>query len=109
MSRASVAVLFPDGEVKFAIYNGTSDVLMPKLFDTNKEPWAAYYSNADLSVPENVPHESGEPVIIYCDYGDGSTWHGTATRDYVTSECDFMEIDDYSDCNWVLPDWVVWR
>lgn len=109
MSRASVAVLFPDGTIRYAIYNGTSDVLQPKLFANTEEPREAYYSDADLSLPADVPPGAGDTVTIYCDYGDGSVWSGTATKEYVTSECDFMEIEDYEDCNFVSPEWVEWK
>jgi hypothetical protein len=82
---------------------------MPKLFETAHEPWDAYYSpDADLSLPEGITKGSGEPVKIYCDYGDGSVWNGMATREYVTSECNFLEIYDYTDCNFKPPSWTGW-
>jgi hypothetical protein len=112
LSRASVAVLFPDGEIRYALYQGGCDRLMPRLFVEHHQAWDA--DNADTRaehcrLPEDVEPGSGEPVTIYCDYGDGSVWQGTATRDYITSELNFLVITDYEDCNFEQPRWVKWK
>lgn len=108
MSRATAAVRFEDGTVKWCIYNGTSDIMMPRLFDTPDEPWDAYYAK-DRGLPpvELWPEPVGEPepVTIYCGYGNGWTWPGMATRNVITEGTDPYEYDDNESNGWNAPDY----
>jgi hypothetical protein len=118
MSRASAAVLFPDGTIKCGMYCGTTDMLWPRLFDTLDEAWetyertcrdtkqwlSAFYPREPLEV------NSGEPVRIFENYGGGYEWGGFATREFVTSELDLMEIEDVTNYDFDSePAWVVWK
>lgn len=112
MSRASVAVLFPDNTIRYGIYDGTSDILQPRLFATSREPWDAYYGAVDMHPPSGYDASSAATVLIYCDYGGGSEWEGKATRDYVVSECDAMQIPIEAITDYDLdsePSWVTWQ
>lgn len=86
MSSGWAAVRFPDGTVKACIYNGTSDILVPRLYDTTGEAWEARKNGADAwPDPEGEP----EPVIVYSDYGGGFWWEAKATRNTVLPDfCD---------------------
>jgi hypothetical protein len=112
MARASVAVLFPDGTIRYGLYIGSSDRLLPRLFATMTEPWDADNASGNRSdhwsLPDDVAPGSGEPVTIYCDYGDGTTWPGTATRDYITSELFYTDVEGDEDCHFHPPEWVRW-
>ena len=96
MSRASMWVRFPNGEVRHGIYDGTTDLAYPPVYDTSEEAWAAYKSgeiyrrmDADASQPGE-----GESVVVACNYGYGFWWKATATRDFVTSMLDCDERGD---------------
>ena len=76
MSHASGQVRFPDGQVMYYEYNGTSDVVCNCL----------YHKKADmLKNWRNHPHNRctcghDEPVEIACNYADGIMWQGRACR-----------------------------
>jgi hypothetical protein len=117
MSRASAAVLFPDGTIRYAIYCGTADQLWPCLFDTTAEAWDAYgQTKADNGAwlkrffpAADTAGGRGEPVRIFENYGQGMQWVGEATRDFVISELSTFEIDEIQDCGWRgQPEWVRW-
>lgn len=78
MSHASGCVRFDDGAIKWTIYDGSSDVMLPRLFDTPMGPWDALRAGGDLWL---VVEGEGEHVLIYSDYGHGFWWEGTAGRD----------------------------
>jgi hypothetical protein len=106
MSRATGAVRFQDGTVKWCLYNGTADILIPRLFEDPHTPWDAYYAKGDDKVdlwPEPVGEP--EPVTIYSDYGGGWTWPGMATRNVVTEGTDPYEYDDNESNGWNAPDY----
>lgn len=109
MSRASAVVRFEDGTVKHAVYNGTSDVLLPRLFDTSEEAWAASGEDDD-QFDAALAAGSGEPVQVYTNYADGHVWNAHATRGFVVSNFEpSFEAggpDGYADCNWTTPEWA---
>lgn len=77
MSHANGEVRFNDGSIKHFEYNGTSDICIPKLYDTYDEMtdnWRKYKKEEC-----NCKHYE-EPVEIYASYGDGTYWNGTACR-----------------------------
>jgi hypothetical protein len=91
MSRGTLFVKFPDGAVRYGIYNGTSDFAQPPLFDHPNDAWewwSAYYKggvgggiNPSLwfeSLDDTEPVL--EPVTIYTDYGGGMSWECRASR-----------------------------
>lgn len=86
MSRASAAVRFADGTVRFAVYNGTADIVIPGLFDSSDEAWDADDANsADHMDRRSFPEPVGEveDAIFYTQYGGGFSFPVRATRNCV--------------------------
>ena len=76
-------VRFGDGTVKVANYHGTSDLLVPRLFDTAMAATDAYFEGRDgWSEPEG----DVEDVVVYVDYGDSFWYEAKATRTSVLPE-----------------------
>jgi hypothetical protein len=98
MSRATLYVLFPDGAIRFGLYNGTTDVCCAPLYATVDEAWDTY----DLTAADG--EGPGWAVQMATDYGDGSWWTGLAQRDRVISPSDLWgeEVDVHEG----LPDWM---
>lgn len=109
MSRASVQVKFPDGTIKYGIYNGTADVFWKPLFDNSEEAWKAweeYYNSKPMNDSKwiNVYDDSYYDVEIANDYGSGTCYIGRASKSRIVSatDTDYMNrIDDK------LPGWWV--
>ena len=102
MSRATLYVQFPDGTVRYGLYNGTSDYAWPKLYATPEEAWDAYDSQPRAGEHPGV----ATPVRLATDYGHGFSWPGMATQDEVTAGHDaFGEGDGYESG---LPAWAVY-
>lgn len=98
MSRATLYVLFPDGTVRYGLYNGSTDMpVCAPLYDHPQDAWDAY----DLTVANGSGE--GEPVRIATDYGGGGNWDGTATLERVTS--DAQGEDGYENG---LPGWATY-
>ena len=123
MSRAGGVVRFPDGTLKYWMYDGTCDVIWPRLFPTNREAWDAYKNTRhnDFDWEETFyPPEGYEPgevftVDIYEDYGGGASWVGTASHDYILAPTydrfDLQYDHGNIETSWTLdtdPDWVRW-
>lgn len=75
MSHSNGEVKFNDGSIKHFEYNGTSDICIPKLYDTYDEMtdnWRKWKQG------ECTCNHHEESVEIYTDYGDGFHWSGTA-------------------------------
>lgn len=77
MSGGPAAVRFPDGRVRFTIYNGTADVLVASLYDTmdgarngRGDPFATDCPCGDLVVLL--------PVQVWTLYGGGFGWEAEA-------------------------------
>lgn len=111
MSRANARVLFPDGSVKYGIYNGTVDVFWPFLFDTADEAWSnweEYYKQPSQGYSkwesQYDPERDGNicDVEIANDYGYGQTYLGRANKHQITSDTD---IDNMDSVKRGLPDW----
>ncbi len=103
MSDHPLYVRFPDGTVRYGLYQSTADLAFPDLVDTfeatqrreyhlNRRSWYA------------TPEEPGDPVDVATDYGGGFTWHGTATQNYITSGLDPWE--DGQQRTDGIPAWV---
>lgn len=80
MSRAGLRVLFPDGTVRCGIYEGTSDIADPWLYDTDEEAWDRSRTRHDDEVPEGDVFD----VVIYSSYGGGFWWEGKAAKNLIT-------------------------
>jgi hypothetical protein len=104
MSRATLYVRFPDGEVRFGLYNGTSDIAWSPLYATQGEAWDVYTAE-----PWPDGTTEGTAVDVATNYGNGFWWRGVATRDALLSP-----LDPWQDAEIVvdeLPDWAIaeWR
>ena len=122
MSRANAQVRFPDGTIKYGIYNGTVDVYWEYLFDTSEEAWAAwekyYYPSGRGILTDNKPLDDAwleektkdsfwqKPIFdveIADDYGGGDCYVGRATYDRIWSATDVDRMNRKGDGG--LPDW----
>ena len=113
MSRASAAVRFPDGRIRYGLYCGTSDVMYSGLYDDPHAPWDDYYPkdgsprHYERLHPDAQEGEIEFDVVIYIDYGNGFYWKGTATQDRIlTGLCPYDE--DIEETNG-SPDWLTWE
>ncbi len=100
MSRATMFVKFPDGEIRYGIYNGTSDIARTDLFETLDQAWNNRSQPANWA---DWAEGEGEPVDVATNYGGGFSWKATATKDFLTSGHDPYELDSYSPD---FPDWA---
>ena len=83
MSSGIALVRFGDGTVKVGNYHGTSDLLVPRPFDTAMEATDAYFEGRDgWSDPEG----DVEDVVVYVDYGKSFWFEAKATRTSVLPE-----------------------
>lgn len=77
MSHSSAQFRFKDGTEFHGEYNGTSDIMCPRMFETpekrdeqwRKQEWPM----------SDCEHEK-EVCIAHADYGGGFWWEGTACR-----------------------------
>lgn len=79
MSHAQGAVKFDDGLVMFYEYDGTADVVLPKLRKTMEEVETHWRKGEYWEASYACTH-APEHVVIATNYGFGSSWHGTACR-----------------------------
>jgi hypothetical protein len=76
MSADWALVRFPDGEVRWTLYNVVDEV--ERRLATDPEPvFEAWHGWREIPDPEGPVH----PVDIYSNYGCGFAWPGTATKD----------------------------
>ena len=77
MSHASGKVRFNDGTIMHYEYDGTSDWVIPKLYDTHEEMWDNWrkYEYQEIHCEHKL-----EDIEIYSDYGNGFYWKGKACR-----------------------------
>ncbi len=103
MGDHSLYVRFPDGTIRHGLYQSTADLAFPELVNTfqatqqpeyylNRRPW------------DYTPDGPSTPVDIATVYGGGFAWHGTATKDYITSGLDPWE--DGQQRTDGIPTWV---
>lgn len=84
MSRGNLYVLFPNGDVRYGIYNGTSDTAGRPLQPTPEFTWEEWRGVGPWRDPYALVEGDDEPVVIASDYGGGFSWEGRATREYLT-------------------------
>ncbi|MFB6518597.1 hypothetical protein [Streptomyces sp. NPDC056401] len=89
MSRVDAQVKFPDGTIKHGIYNGTVDVYMPWLFDTEQEAWNCWQkyreSGFDSKQFDKPFDDTFYDVEIADDYGGGDCYIGRASKSQIVS------------------------
>lgn len=89
MSDAVAAVLFPTGQVRWTIHQGSSDTLWPRLHDTWDAAWDSRRDPDRYDYTGVPPDGTGVPVLICSHYGSGTVWQGTATTGWVTSATEY--------------------
>lgn len=105
MSRTIAKVKFPDGDIKYGIYNGTTDFFWQPLFCSPQEAWDSwkiYYQTPQKEgkpdVNDKYLHEIMKyrlrmkifyPVEIANEYGGVSFYKGMATKNYIHE--DYLE------------------
>lgn len=100
MSRATLYVKFPDGSLRYGLYNGTDDFAWTELTAAPHMAW-----NGEQDSVEPGPEVS---VAIATDYGGGFAWEGTATKKALVKG---TLVDDNEDVVWTdrtLPSWAVY-
>jgi len=118
VSDAVLVVRFPNGDVRFGIFFGSTHWCYPNLFDDPEQAWEMRRTHRleDRRPGDDVPDE---PVQIYSDYGYGRWWEGRANRLCLTDGQDpdgqYPDNDPietskasclHSDREWDAPDWV---
>jgi hypothetical protein len=76
MSRASAYVVTPQGRhLGEMVYEGTSDILLPDVFDDVDDAWAhSRLAGHDEWARHEACDHGGEPAYAYSDYGGGFWW-----------------------------------
>lgn len=97
MSRATLYVKFPDGSLRYGLYNGSSDFAWSELTATPHMAWAGEKDSVEAG-PE-------VPVAIATDYGDGFAWEGTSTKQALVTGV-LADTVPWTDNK--LPSWAVY-
>ncbi|HEX4217131.1 MAG TPA: hypothetical protein VHZ02_02080 [Acidimicrobiales bacterium] len=82
----SAAVRFPDGTVRYGVYDPTEESIWPPLFatiDDAKAAWSRRRTGA-VEPTENEGQPSSVEVRIFADFDGGFWWIGEATEATVT-------------------------
>lgn len=108
MSHATGAVRFKDGQQLYFEYDGTSDVCIPMLWKTTEEVSENWRSG---KWKDCTCGGLDEPVSIFSDYGNGTSWPGRACRacmvitDGLTREA-LWDADRDDEIVDGIPDWA---
>jgi len=108
MSRATAQVKFPDGTIKYGIYNGTIDVYWQPLFYSEKEAWDAwdeYYNSSTMKDDKwlNAYDDTYYDVEIADSYGSGNCYLGRASKSQIVSATNIDYMNNISG----FPDWWI--
>lgn len=77
MSHSSAQLRFDDGSELHGEYDGTSDVMLPRMFRTPEERNEQWRKQ---EWPKAECHHDKEGCIVHSDYGGGFTWPGETCR-----------------------------
>jgi hypothetical protein len=82
----SAAVRFPDGSVRYGVYDPSDESMWPPLFATIDDAQAAWSRRQADAVEPSVDdeHPSSVEVKIFADFDGGFWWIGEATPWAVT-------------------------
>lgn len=114
MSHSIGAIQFKsDKKILFYEYDGTSDVVIPSLWETQEEVsehWRKYDGPKECIRNKFFPNVEGhnhEDVEIISTYGFGFHWQGKACREcmVITDGLLLMDIDTTDD----YPSWSPWQ
>ena len=109
MSHSTGLVRFPDGTVRWFEYDGTTDYVRPKLYNTQKElsdNWREEYRHSDCECRCKRPslEYNEHRVELFADYGYGFTFEGGACP--VCNAIIWPRVVDYSLVTRQKPEWV---
>jgi hypothetical protein len=93
MSRANGIVKFDDTTEMYCIYDGTSDIMDNMLFDDPNDAWENYR----LKKYNDSCSCDGENVLIYTDYGGGTTYTGKACKKH---KCIVFDFNNFLECEY---------
>ncbi len=82
MAKYTGAVRFPDGELRYFVWQGTADIARPKLFVSPAQADEAW-SEGQYDVPRHEKHlldESVEVMPYYCHGSDDVSFVSLANR-----------------------------
>jgi hypothetical protein len=119
----SAAVRFPDGSVRYGVYDPTEESMWPPLFATIDEArvaWVRRGADADEASGGDVGHGGDGPssveVRIFADFDGGFWWVGEATESQITLGATWAGlIGSVEDVEWddeprtrhrEVPDWA---
>ena len=102
MSRSGAEVRFADGTIRYGIYDGTSDVLNPALFDSQAEAWDAARRDGEMW-PDPPDVEYLEPAEVWVSYGGGTYWPVLSSKERIHGPLEWTEAESYHHGK---PDWV---
>jgi hypothetical protein len=104
MSHATGAVRFSNNEIYYCEYNGTVDVMLPKLFNTYEEMEVEWRKQI-WSVCKDKTHQH-QVVEIATSYAGGFSWIGKACIICKTIT-DYFSIVDHDEVYYhdSLPEW----
>jgi hypothetical protein len=99
----SAAVLFPDGSVRYGVYDPAEEGIWPPLFDSIDEARAAWGRRdgdpGGSDVDDDRP--ASAEVKIFTDHDGGFWWIGEATRSEITLGTTWAGIiGTYDDIEW---------
>lgn len=77
MSHSSAQFYLDDGTVFWGEYNGTADIMLPRMFTTSEE-MQAFWHQQDWD--EHKDCSLDEPCVVESHYGRGFKWNGSACR-----------------------------
>jgi hypothetical protein len=81
----SAAVQFPDGRVRYGVYDPAIESMWPPLFDTSADAQAAWDRRGpDDDQSSTSDGRPGVEVKIFTDFDGGFWWIGEATETAIT-------------------------
>jgi hypothetical protein len=78
MSRANGQVWIDNKVVAYFIYNGTCDVVLSGIFDTQAQAWDAWDKDAEYP---DCTCDNAKPCLLLTDYGSAHYWPGRVCLD----------------------------
>ena len=96
------AVRFPDGSVRYGVYDAAEESMWPPLFDTLEEARAAWGQRGAHAGGRDADDErSSAEVSIFADHDGGFWWIGEATPAAITLGTTWAGIiGSYDDIEW---------
>jgi hypothetical protein len=104
MSREILYARFPDGTVRYGVYDGSSDVAHSSLFASREEAWAWWDAYRADAADARQTTEPGQPVELAT---IGWHWTGWASADRMTLGAEDFGLSTVGR-HYGLPCWVAY-